>query len=574
MNTHNLYRLIKIMKGLWAKLILLTFFIIGTSIFSTYPIKYIEKAINISISDDPKKINIFFISCLIYFGLHVLNIIFQIGFEYLTSKLENNIGHNIRMCLYRKIQDISLSSYENKLSGDLLIKLVQDSNITVEGILKPILFITRDTLVFVFGFFYMYSIDKQLTLIMIPIGIIISLSSIFSGPSIRKLSYIERNTTSAFWGSFIESINGMKEIKSNSQEKRFLKYISDKSLETNKNLMNLNKYLIITKNINSMCFMLIISIIMFLGGYKVATQTLSIGGLIAIMMYNSLLIDPMVNFFELYQNMQRVLVSINRIFDILDEEDEDIGKKNYKGLVKEIRLENISFKYKDTYILNDISIDIKKGERIALVGQSGSGKSSICKLLLKLYNFQSGKIYIDNEDILNINSREIREKFGLVFQETFLFSGTLKENLMFTNPNASDKELKKVIEICELNDFILGLNEGLNTYISENGANISGGEKQRISIARILLKNPDVIILDESTSALDPLITASLIKNIINNYKEKTIIFVAHKLTNIVDYCDTIYVLNDGYLEEYGSHSDLIEKGNLYNKLYMSQFNN
>lgn len=574
-NSKVMIRIFKLCKEFKIKILILLLTLILTSFFSTYPIKYIEKVINICTNyEGNNKTTAFFIASITYLALHILNVFFRALFEYLNVHLETKIGHKIRMSLFSKLQKVPVSFYDSRNSSDLTLRLVQDSSITVDGILKPVTFIIKDILVFILGFYYMAKIDLEITLIMIPIGIFLSAFAIKTGPKIRKLSENERDSNSILWQKFTEYIKAIKEMKAYCQENKCLDDVCKNSLNTNEKIVNLKKYIIITSNINSAFFMGIIAFIMILGGYKVSIGTLSIGGLTALMMYNGLLVDPMLNFFTFYQEMQRVLVSVTRIFSILEEPDEEEKEflQNKFVFNNSLDVNNIMFKYKDKNTLNNISLSIRKGQKIAFVGHSGSGKSTICKLLIRFYDVEKGEIKIDNVDVNDIKLKELRSLFGIVFQDAFLFSGTLRENLMFANPDATDKELDNAVRISGVNLFLENLPDKLDTFIGENGLSLSGGERQRISIARVILRNPEIIILDESTSALDPITTSEVIKNLLDYYEKKTIIFTAHKLTSISEVCDNIYVFKNGQIVEQGTHKYLMDKNYIYKELYEAQF--
>ncbi|SHH32304.1 ATP-binding cassette, subfamily B, MsbA [Caloranaerobacter azorensis DSM 13643] len=566
-------KIFKLCREFWGKAIVLAITLVLTSFLSAYPIKYIEKIINIATSSAQDKVKAFFLAGCVYLLLHVLNIIFRALFEYLNVYLETQIGHKIRIELFSKLQKIPYRVYVENNTSDLMVRLIEDSKITVSGMLKPLTFIIRDILIFIFGFYYMSRIDLQITLIMVPIGIVLSLQAIKTGPKINKLAEDERQANSLLWGKFSEGIKGIKEIKSYCQEKRFSEEVSKKSINMNKKILSLQKFVIITSNINSAFFMGIIAFIMIFGGYKVSIGTLSIGGLTAIMMYNGLLIDPMINFFSFYQQMQQVFVSSDKIFSILEEKEENSGEIHYKYTFEnKLEIKELTFKYNDKIALKNISLNIFKGEKVAFVGYSGSGKSTLCKLLIRFYEPDKGQIIIDGYDIKNISLNNLRKIFGIVFQDTFLFTGTLRENILFSNPQATEEELNEALRIAGVDSFLEKLPFGLDTPVGENGFNLSGGERQRVSIARTILRNPDIIILDESTSSLDPITTSKVIKRIVKKYENRTIIFTAHKLTTISKLCDKIYVFKDGEIVEEGIHDELINRDTLYRKIYNAQF--
>lgn len=573
-----LKNILKVCKNASLYYIVLLVLLISSSFFSTYPITYIEKAINICTdSTYPDRTKAFLIAGAIYLILHVTNVILTALLEYVNVIIETRIGHELRMKLYAKLQSVPMSFYDDKNSSDLVVRLVQDNDITVTGMLKPVAYIIKDMFVFIFGFIYMSRIDLEITLVMIPIGIVISVFAIKTGPRIQSLTEDERKTNSVLWQRFTENIKAIKEIKAYLQEKRCYAKVADSSLDTNKNIRKLQRYIITTSGLDSAFFMSIIAFIMIYGGYKVSIGTLSVGGLTALMMYNGLLTDPLMNFFDYYQQIQQVVVSSERIFSILEEKDEIDEKEEARKISKRVftdclEIEDIHFFYKDIPTIDGVSMKIRKGEKIAFVGQSGCGKSTLCKLLIRFYEPQKGEIRLDDINIKDIRLDSLRSTIGIVFQDPFLFSGTLRENLLFANPEATEEQLQKAVEVSGIHFFLDNLENGLETYIGENGTNLSGGERQRISIARIVLKDPEILVLDESTSALGPITTMEVTRNLTELFKDKTMIFTAHKLAAIVHLCDCVYMFRRGKIVGCGTHEELMEQNPDYRVLYEAQF--
>lgn len=573
-----LKNILKVCKNATLYYIILLVLLISSSFFSTYPITYIEKAINICTDNTyPDRTKAFLMAGLIYLMLHVINVILTALLEYVNVLIETKIGHELRMKLYSKLQNVPMSFYDDRNSSDLIVRLVQDNDIAVTGMLKPIAYIIKDIFIFIFGFIYMSRIDLQITLVMIPIGISLSVFAIKTGPRIQKLTEDERKINSILWQGFTENIKAIKEVKAYIQEKICYEKMSCSSLNANKNIRKLKRYIINTTGLSSAFFMSIIAFIMIYGGYKVSIGVLSVGGLTAMMMYNGLLTDPLMNFFSYYQKIQQVVVSSERIFSIFNEKDEADEKEEAYKIDKHdfnysLEIDDIHFLYKDITTIDGVSMKVQKGQKVAFVGQSGCGKSTICKLLIRFYELQKGEIKIDNINIKDIKLDSLRSVFGIVFQDPFLFSGTLKENILFANPMASEEQVQKAIEVSGINQFIGNLENGIETYIGENGTNLSGGERQRISIARIVLKNPEILILDESTSALDAITTMEVTKKLMDFFKDKTMIFTAHKLVSIVHLCDCIYLFEQGGVVGHGTHEEMMEKNIAYRELYEAQF--
>lgn len=562
---------LKFLKDDFLSVIALIICILLCSFFTTYPIKLIEYLIDACFNKD----NLSQILLLggIYFLFQLLQVTSSGLVSFLTAKLETKIGHNIRTDLFEKIERLPLAFFDQNSTSDLMYRLIQDSSITVMGVLKPITFLILSSLQFIMGFYFMSSISLNMSLMIVPIGIGLIFLSLKSGPKIQKLTEKQRQASEQLWNKFNEGVKGIKEIKSFCNENHFANTVNSSSEQVNSNTMNLQKFVIFTDKIYSSLFMGIIAFIMVYGGIQVSVGKLSMGGLSALMMYNGMLIDPMLSFFEFYQQMQQIDVSIKKIFSIMNETEENYAEyeQTKAKFMDSIVVDHVDFSYKDRKVLSDISLDIKKGEHTAFVGLSGSGKSTLCKLLIRLYSPKSGTITMDGRNLENIPLHDLRNICGIVFQDVFLFSGSIRENLCMVKRDATEEDLLQIIKIACLDSVINRLPDGIDTIVGENGSQFSGGERQRIAIAKTLLANPDILILDEATSALDAFTTTNIIQNIIRFYKNKTILLSTHKLVGLTEICDKIFVFQDGFLEEAGSHIELMKNEKLYKNLYQSQ---
>ncbi|WP_265450558.1 ABC transporter ATP-binding protein, partial [Clostridium sp. cpc1] len=255
--------------------------------------------------------------------------------------------------------------------------------------------------------------------------------------------------------------------------------------------------------------------------------------------------------------------------DIIDSEDA-IELKDVSG---DIKFNNVSFSYKNgkETILSNVNLNIESGKTIALVGPSGAGKTTLCHLIPRFYEIDDGEILIDGENIKNIKLASLRRNIGLVQQDVFLFTGTVKDNILYGNPYANDEEIIEAAKKASIHDFILNLPDGYDTYIGEKGVMLSGGQKQRISIARVFLKNPPILILDEATSALDNKTEIAIQKSLEELSEGRTTLVIAHRLSTIKNADEIIVLTNEG-IEEKGDHNELLKKDGIYSKLYKSQF--
>lgn len=309
------------------------------------------------------------------------------------------------------------------------------------------------------------------------------------------------------------------------------------------------------------------------GGIFTYFNYINLGDFFAYLLYIKLFTQPikkLVSFMEQYQNG---MTGFKRFISIIDEDVEEDGNIELKNVKGDIEFKDVYFSYEEKSILEGIDLKIEAGKMLALVGPSGGGKTTFCNLIPRFYDVSSGDITIDNKSIYKITLESLRGNIGIVQQDVFLFTGTIKENILYGNHEATDEEVIIAAKRANIHKFIMSLPDGYDTYIGERGVKLSGGQKQRISIARVFLKNPPILILDEATSALDNTTEYMIQKSLEELCKGRTTIVVAHRLSTIKN-ADQILVLTDKGIEEKGSHEELLEKDGLYKELYESQFLN
>lgn len=559
----------------WYLLIAIAIDIILVSFLATYPIKLLSEMVDIATSVLPGGVSKLIKVGGIYFALQILWSLAYNTLSYLNIYAETKLGHIIRCEMFKHLSYLPQSFYDTNNSGDVMVKLVQDTQVTVQGFLKPITFLAKSLVTFGMGLYFMININWKLTLFVIPLGIATSLFASKVAGKFRTYSEKSRNSLAKLWFSYQEGLRGMREVQVNCKQDNMLDKISSKSKEANKDVRKEQGFAAFIQSINSIMFMGAIALITVLGGILVIKGEITIGGLSAFMMYNGLLIDPLVEIISLYQEMQKTWVSMKKINDIFSEPVSIYKKKVPKN--KDIRLgeisfENVSFSYKDDLpIIKDLSLKINSGEKVAIVGASGAGKSTIFRLILGFYKTNIGEVKVNNLLVDDLNMSYIRDSIAVVFQDTFLFDDTIENNILFSNPSATNEELLKAIEIAQLSPIIENLPEGLKTKVGENGTSLSGGEKQRVGIARALIRKPKILLLDEFISALDNETTSLVIENILKEYDDCTIITIAHRLSTITN-MDKIYLMKHGEIVEEGIHDELMKLSGVYRALYESDF--
>ena len=494
-------------------------------------------------------------------------------FDYLAAVTWRNISqdveHELRMDTYTNTQTLDLAYFENKSSGRLMALLNDDINqlerFLDTGALKLIITFTT---VFVIGGIYLY-IDPRITLLtFIPIPIIILGSVKFTSTISKRYTRI-REAIETLNANLSNSLTGILTVKSFVREKTEIDRIEHSSNEVRGANYSAIKL--------SAAFIPIIRVAILFG----FTATLIIGGYLAldgklrVSLYSVLLFStqrllwPLTELGDTFDLYQRAMASLTRIFRLKEAKNEIIsGDKQYIPLKKEIKIMDLSFSYVDSFpVLNDITLNIKAGETTGIVGSTGSGKSTLIKLLLRLYEKDSGSIFFDENEIEELDLSSLRQNIGLVSQDTFLFEGTVFENIAYGNLDATREEIWESARLAESEEFINNLPNKENTIVGERGQKLSGGQRQRISIARAIIKNPEILILDEATSSVDNETEAAIQRSLETLKIGRTVVAIAHRLSTIRG-ADIIYVIENGAIKEYGTHQDLLNNNGTYKKLW------
>lgn len=487
------------------------------------------------------------------------------------------LEYHLRNKLFYHLETLSTNYFNTHKTGDLMALATNDIN-AVRMALGPGIVMIVDSLFITISAFIMMlkTTSIKLTLISLITLPFITLIVGKFGKLIHKRFLTVQEAFSSLTDTTQESFAGVRVVKSFVQEDDEI----EKFTEVNQN--NLDKNLDLVKISGTFFplvqFMASISflIVLWYGGTLVLKNEISLGDFVAFNTYLGLLIWPMMAIGFVINLMQRGKASMERINNILDEKPEILDDENaieIDNVSGNIRFENVSFKYpnSDKYALKNINFSIPNGKTLAVVGKTGSGKTTIANILLRLYDIDEGKILIDNTDIKSITLSSLRENIGYVPQDNFLFSSTIKDNIAFAFENSVPEE--KIIEAAkyaEVYDNIMSFPEQFNTVLGERGVTLSGGQKQRISIARALIKKPPILILDDSLSSVDTETEDQILKKLDEITKNKTTIIIAHRIST-VENADEIIVIDDGEIIERGTHDQLLELNGLYRDIYDKQ---
>ena len=506
------------------------------------------------------------------FVMYIVQSLCKYYVTYQGHMMGANMERDMRRELFDHYQELSFSYYSRNNSGQMMSKLVSDlfdiSEFAHHGPENLFISLVKIVGAFIFLFF----INKKLALPLIILVIVMFVFSFRQNAKMQETFMENRRKIGDVNASLQDTLSGIRVVQS----------FANEDIEREK-FKKSNEAFLVSKRDNYHCMGSFMSSNLFFqgmmylvtlvyGGYLIAQGEMQTGDLAMYALYIGIFISPIQILVELVEMMQKGLSGFRRFLDVMETEseikdaDDAVELKDVKG---HVRYDHVSFHYSDdeTPVLSDISIDIPAGRSIALVGPSGSGKTTICSLLPRFYDVTGGSITVDGKDIRGLTLKSLRSQIGMVQQDVYLFDGTIKDNIAYGKPGASDEEIIKAAKCASIHDFIMELPDGYDTYVGERGTRLSGGQKQRISIARVFLKNPPILILDEATSALDNESERWIQKSLEELSKNRTTITIAHRLSTIRDADEIIVITEDGIAER-GTHAELLSQNGLYAAYY------
>ena len=522
-----------------------------------------------------RNIGLFFKICAALLALYLFRAFLEYIVDYWGHVLGVRMEYDMRQDLFDHIHKLSFRYFDTTKTGHIMSRLVNDLNEIAElahhG--PEDLFIATITLIG--AFIIMLTMNWQLTLLTF---ILVPIMLWFAVVKNKQMQYAFRDLRlkiADINARVEDSISGVRVVKSFTNEQ----YEIEKFQQYNVNFRQSKQgaYKVMAEFFSGVNLFanLINLVVLFCGGFFVYRGMLTIGALVGFLLYVTMFLQPIRRFSILVETYQRGMSGFQRFIETLEIEPEITDKKNARSIDRlegEITFDGVTFSYnQEKNIFNNISLRIAPGETVALVGPSGAGKTTLCNLIPRFYDIQAGSIKIDGVDIRDYKQRSLRRHIGIVQQEVFLFTGTIRENIAYGKLDTSDEEIVAAAKKANAHQFIMELENGYDTYTGERGVMLSGGQRQRIAIARMFLKNPPILILDEATSALDSETEAAIQEALFNLSKGRSTLVIAHRLST-VRRAHRILVLTDSGIAEEGSHEELLKKGGYYSRLYLAQF--
>lgn len=512
--------------------------------------------------------------------LFFLKGIFEFLQTYLMSDVSQRVIRDVQNRIYKKLMSLSMDFYSHNPTGKLMSRITYDAAVIRDAISTGIAdtFYQPIQLVFytiiMIGVAFYFGIPWKLILISLVLFPMILYPVIRIGKKLRKISRESQEKFGDINNLLLETITGMKLVKSFSMEDyEWHKFKHQNQLFYKMSMKSIKRMKIVSP-LTECIGVILTAVILWIAGKGIVSGELSAGVLGAFVAALFSMMKPVKKISNVYGVNQQAMAAAERIFNLLDEPvtvKERPDAKDLDAFEKEITFENVFFRYEKDDVLSGVGLTVKKGEIVALVGPSGGGKSTLVNLIPRFYDPYRGTVKIDGIDVRDLSLESLREKIGLVTQETLLFNDTVKANLSYGHVDADAKKLVQAAEAANAHSFIKDFPQGYDTVIGERGVKISGGQRQRIAIARAVYKNPPILILDEATSQLDTE-SEKLVQEALNNLmKGRTVIAIAHRLSTVI-HADKIVVIEKGRIADMGSHKDLLDRSPLYKKLYEMQF--
>ena len=578
-------KLFRYLKPYYFKLVIVIIFAAASTVFSIVGPKILAKATDKLSEGIMAKvsgtggIDFEYIGYIIWIlvGLYLVSALFSYIQGFITSTISQRVAYDLRTSISKKMDRMPLSYFDRHTSGDILSRVTNDIDTIAQSLNQSMSQVITSSVTVVGIFIMMLSISPQMTIIavcvlpvsMLLISIVMKRSQKYFAKQQQALGDVNGHIEEMYGGhNVVKAFNGEEASVKQFDEYNDSLYESAWKSQFFSGLMQP-----ITNFVGNVGYVAVC----LLGGVLAGGGNISIGDIQAFIQYVRQFNQPISQLAQTMNMLQSTAAAAERVFEFLDEEELEketpkITKDELEKIKGSVTFADVNFGYlKDQTIINDFSLHVHSGQTVAIVGPTGAGKTTIVKLLMRFYELNGGTIFIDGKDIRDFARKDLRSLFGMVLQDTWLFNGTIKENLMYSKLDASDQEVQEACKVAYVDHFVQTLEDGYDTVINEESSNISQGQKQLLTIARAFLKDPKILILDEATSSVDTRTEVLIQKGMERLMEGRTSFVIAHRLSTIRD-ADTIIVMKDGDIVALGNHESLLEKDGFYASLYRSQF--
>jgi len=503
----------------------------------------------------------------------IIRAVFEFFQSYIMSDVGQKVIRDVRNLVYDKLQMLSLDYFTQKRSGELVSRITNDVKLIENAVSYALTDLVYQSFQVISFALLVFVINWRLALISIVVLPMVVIPMVVVGRALRKLSKRSQETMADINSLLVETFIGVRIVRAFCAEARELEKFKKQNHDYYKIAMKSIKRMLLLSIGTELIGVAMALFIIFISGRQVIEGVLSFGAFALFIAALLSLIKPFKKLSRVNSIVQSALAASERIYEVLDTQPsvvEKSGAVELAGFKESIKFDKVFFNYADQQILKGINLEVKRGEMLAIVGPSGTGKTTMVDLIPRFYDPKSGRILIDGKDVKDMSLKSLRQQIGIVTQETILFNDTIKANILYGSPRASEKQVEEAAKQAHAHDFIKQLPMGYDTVIGDRGMKLSGGERQRIAIARALLKNPPILILDEATSQLDSQAERVVQEALDRLIQGRTVFVIAHRLSTVRN-SHKIVVLDKGAIVEQGSHPELLDRSGLYKRLYQMQ---
>ena len=576
---HNRWKSINKMTAYWhpywLTLVVICVLNMINGLLGAYPVKLTQVIINSALDSATGVFGRLPWLILAFYGCSLLGAGIELIASWLTLVINTRIGSSIRKKVYGHMLTLSLDFFDTRSTGDLMSRAIDDVERAAPGVMPVIQWTVSTGVKFAVTTYFLVSMDWRLGLLCLPSSFLMGIIFRISGRAYETLSSKIQETKSEMWSNIEGVITGIREIQAFGREEQEKKHFNKIHRGVYRLAMKygwIDGSMSVAYRVTSS---IAISLVLWQGGIRLHFDKISIGELSAYVIYVGMFSGFFGELSSIYNRLQEVRVSSERVVSVLDSRSsvpEAVEGKILDNSIHNVVFDDVSFGYDpENIVLHDLSFAVNAGESIALVGPSGAGKTTIAKLVMRFYDPLKGSVTINGEDLRDLDLHFLRHHIGTVFQDPFLANATVWENIAYGKPDASESEIIEVAKAAESHEFIEELPNSYDTVIGEQGSRLSGGQRQRLAIARVMLKSPSVIILDEATSSLDSETETKIYTALRRLLSGRTSFIIAHRLSTVVE-ASKIAVINEGNLVEIGNHHELINLNGMYKKFYDIQF--